>query len=180
LLLPVFYRNICVDIKKKFIYWLFIIVVSISSTVLCVNSYFDLHDMKMRVNPNEAITNYLKEKGYKNGFRTTNAEHNIFYMFSEGKVRMINLSSKKGKYNMYHWLESKNWINELPKNEKVFYLDETDYNSLCFVIESMAMEYDEYDGYSIYVFENYDSMMFALRENYKYNKRMGLIPKQED
>lgn len=151
MLIPIFYRLYIMNNKKvKLVFIMFIIASCISSLILVVNSYYDIDNKKFRDNPHQGLADYLVEHDLYYGYKLSGDEHGLYYMLSDGKVRLVCIS-QDGKHPV-HWLNSSDWFTEKYTDGKIFFVRKKDEGSLD--IEKQAIETLEYENYDIFVFKN--------------------------
>lgn len=156
LLYPLLFKYVFNNkLKDRIIFIGYIVITSLVSLFLVMNSYYNFQEGYTYKNDYQEITDFLESKDLHFGLVIRYAEHNLYNTLSNGNVRITRVTSD---LKPYLWLNDKSWFKESDYDEKTFFmLDTTIFPSFDFKTE-VVKEY-KFDKYIIYVFDNYNDLM---------------------
>lgn len=159
LLYPLLFKYVFNNkLKDRIIFIGYIIITSLVSLLLVVNSYYDFHSRKIEENNYQKIVDFLDSKDLHFGLTVAHVEHNLYNTLSNGSVRITRVTSD---WKPFLWLTDKSWFKNQDYDGKVFFmLDTSKYKSIGF--KKKATEEYKFDKYIIYVFDNYNDLMFNV------------------
>lgn len=150
LLIPLFYSVYCINKKSKTIFWLFIILFSLSGLIKVIFSYYDITAKRLRYNNIQKISDLLVENGYSVGYTFEHNEYSLYRLLSEDKLIVFRLTDD-GKSPLY-WANSLDWFTEDFYKGKTFFIRRNFQNSLPF--EEEAVDFCEIGEFYIFFFED--------------------------
>ena len=149
MLIPLYYKYYFKNCnKKKVVFHISLVCISLTSILLVCNSFFDIKELALRENRYQKIIVELEKKGLSFGYTLDGNEHNLYRTLSNGKIQVIRLSHDGTKAN--YWLSSKDWFSEEYYHGKVFLIRKKDDISL--EIEKESIDYFQIENYEVFVF----------------------------
>lgn len=166
LLLPIsfkYYFNS--NFKDKLFCYISLFLVCLTSIILVVNSVYDIENKELRKSPSQSFAEFLLKNDLHNGYCYTDREHNVYYLLTNGQVRITRLN-RDGSPD--YWLSSKDWFTPNYTKGKVFFVRYAEEDPLEF--EDEAIEILTYNDYEIVVFNDISPFIEHFKKINENNK----------
>ena len=162
-LYPMYYKYyIDEDKVKRVLYGISIGLCSIASIILVLDSTVDFEINKVRNNYYDILSQELISMGLHYGYTDVEGEQNIYYMISEGNVRISRISYSYD--SPFYWLNSIDWYKKGNYDGKVFFISNPTFKKSDGLkkIEEASIDSFNYNEYEVYIFENEEAFLNIL------------------